>query len=178
MLVMHTGSAIDHLNVIKGLDRVEMGEMSSIGRLNWVTGHPTGDRRHFTHCMLRKAELLIGEHAAITHRHLIDCTDQVRIGRYATFAGFRSQILTHSVNLETCRQDAKPVNIGDFSFVGTGCIVLGGAVLPAYCVLGAGSLLKSEYVETHRVYGGVPAREIQVMRTDLAYFVRERGYVD
>ena len=72
---------------------------------------------------------------------------------------------------------AQPVHIGDYCFVGTACTVLGGAVLPDYCVLGANSLLNKAYDKTHQLYGGVPAKPIESLDPALAYFTRARGFV-
>src|SRR4029079_13492242 len=107
--------------------------------------------QHFCHQPDRKPELVLEEHAAITHRHLIDCTHSVVIGRFSTFAGFQSQILSHSIDLTACRQSSAPVRIGAYCFVGTNCVILGGSELPDYSVLGAKSLLNHAYGDTHNL---------------------------
>lgn len=93
--------------------------------------------------------MIVGEHSAITNRHLIDCTDRVTLGRFTTFAGFRSQILAHSIDLAECRQSARPVTIGDYCFVGTDCVLLGGSALPDCSVLAAKSLLNKPQSEPY-----------------------------
>jgi acetyltransferase-like isoleucine patch superfamily enzyme len=177
-LVMGAGTSIGHLTVCKGLALMELGAHSTIGRGNWISGYPKDGGRHFTHRVDRRPELRLGEHAAITNRHIIDCTDLVEIGAFSTFAGFRSQILTHSIDLKAGRQSCAPVRIGSYCFVGTGCTLLGGSVLPDYSALGAMSLLNSAFEESHTLYGGVPARAISRMDPSLPYFTRTRGFVD
>ena len=72
-------SRIDHFIVAVNLDSLELGEKLTIGRDNWITGFPTGTgSRHFAHQPERRAELLVGEHAAITKHHHIDCTNSSR----------------------------------------------------------------------------------------------------
>jgi acetyltransferase-like isoleucine patch superfamily enzyme len=176
-LVLEEGASIGHLTVAKDMDVVFVGAHGSIGRLNWISGYPSDRPPHFSHLREREPALHVAEHAAITNRHLIDCTARVSIGRYSTFAGFRSQILTHSIDLRAGRQHAQPVHIGEYCFVGTACTVLGGAVLPDYCVLGANSLLNKAYDKTHQLYGGVPAKPIESLDPALAYFTRARGFV-
>lgn len=176
-LVMGDGTRIGHLTVVKGLDELLMEEHASIGRLNWISGYPSGLPPHFAHQSDRWPELALGAHAAITNRHIIDCTDRISIGAFATVAGFRSQLLTHSINLETCRQEARPISVGDYCFVGTACTLLGGANLPDHCVLGAHSLLNKSFTETHRLYAGVPAAPRRELAPDLAYFKRKTGVV-
>jgi acetyltransferase-like isoleucine patch superfamily enzyme len=177
-LLMDKNARIGSFNVCKGMDVVSLGEYASIGRLNWISGFPSGTSRHFSDQKDRRPELMLGEHAAITNRHLIDCTDSVRIGRFATFAGFRSQILTHSIDLNLCRQSSKPVTIGEYCFVGTACVLLGGSALPGYSVLGAGSVLNKPHFETHRLYAGTPAACVKTLPSGMLYHQRSRGFVD
>ena len=176
-LKMGPGAYIGHLTVVKGLEALELGEQGSIGNLNWITGFPAGDPRFFSHQRDRQPCLVLGRHAAVTNRHLIDCTNAVRIGAFATVAGFRSQILTHSIDLAACRQHSAPIEIGDYCFVGTACTLLGGARLPSHSVLGAASLLNKPYKTTHRLYAGVPAREVKELDPSMAYFHRQTGFV-
>ena len=177
-LAMGPGSSIGHLTVCKGLARLELGAHASIGRGNWITGFPAGDARHFAQRADRRPELQLGDHAAITNRHIVDCTDRVEIGEYATFAGFRSQILTHSIDLRDNRQSCAPVRIGRYCFVGTGVTVLGGAVLPDHSVLGAMSLLNRAYAEPWMLYAGVPARPVRALDRSMRYLSRAVGFVD
>jgi acetyltransferase-like isoleucine patch superfamily enzyme len=176
-LSMDAYSQIGHLTVCKGLDLLQLGPYAAIGRGNWITGFPAGSSKHFVHQEDRRPRLLIGEHARITNRHLIDCTDTVSIGDFSTFAGFRSQILTHSIDIETCCQTSAPVSIGRYCFLGTDCVVLGGSQLPDNCVLGAKSLLNKEYQEEYWLYAGVPAKPVKRLANDLAYFSRSAGFV-
>lgn len=176
-LVLKPGARIGHLNVCKDIDRLELGESASIGNFTWITGFPSGTRGHFEHQTDRKPELILGAHAAITNRHLVDCTASIHIGSFATFAGFASQLLTHSINLETSRQEAYPITIGDYCFVGTNCVLLGGSALPACSVLGAKSLLNRAYTDRYYLYGGVPAKPLKALPETMAYFQRKTGYV-
>lgn len=176
-LIMKAGTSIGHLTVVRDLDLLEMGEHASIGRLNWISAYPLGRPPHFMHLAQRAPELILGAHSAITNRHIVDCTERVRIGRFATFAGFRSQILTHSIDLQACRQHALPVEIGDYCFIGTACTLLGGAVLPHHSVLGANSLLGKHLEQPYMLYGGVPAAAVKPMPQETAYFQRTAGFV-
>ena len=154
-LVMEAHASIGNLTVCKNLALVHLGEHATVGNLGWITGFPPGPSRHFAHEPDRKPHLIVGAHAAITHRHIIDCTNTVTIGAFTTFAGFQSQILTHSIDLAASRQSSQPVTIGEYCFVGTNCVLLGGAVLPDRSVLGAKSLLNKAFTETGHLYGGV-----------------------
>jgi len=176
-LEMAAGARIGNLTVCKGLSLVKMGEQSYVGNLNWITGFPVGNPAFFGEERERRAELVIGDHASVTHRHLIDCTNSVRIGRFATFAGYRSQVLTHSIDLERSRQASRPVSIGEYCFVGTNCVLLGGSVLPDYSVLGASSVLNKAHTEMHWLYAGNPAQPVKPLSQQMSYFQRSAGLV-
>jgi acetyltransferase-like isoleucine patch superfamily enzyme len=169
---------IGAFTVCKGMDLVAVAENGYIGPFNWITVFPMGTgSRHFELDPQRKPQLIVEQDAAITSRHLIDCTDEVRIGAFSTFAGFRSQILTHSIDLKQSRQRCKPVRIGHHCFVGTGSILLGGSSLPDCSVLAAHSLLTSSPGTAGYLYGGVPAKAIKAIDSDDLYFSRTAGYV-
>ena len=176
-LVMGPGSRIDHFVFCKGLSELVMGPEARIGRFNWITAVPPSDERFYLHQRDRRSALLLGEHSAVTARHLIDCTNLVTIGKFSTLAGYHSQVLTHSVDLTEGRQDSAPITVGDYCFVGTDCVLLGGASLPSYSVLGAKSLLNKAWTEECQLYGGVPARPVKAIPRTWKYFERQVGVV-
>jgi len=176
-LIMEEGCRIDHLTLCKGVDLLHLKAHSMIGRGNWITGFPLGPSRHFAEEKERQPQLIVGEHSAITHRHFIDCTNSVTIGKFSTVAGLLSQIMTHSVDIAKNRQTSQPVRIGDYCFVGTNCVILGGSSLPNFCVVGAKSLVNKSFTESYQLYGGVPARPIEQLSPECKYFQRTEGFV-
>lgn len=176
-LIVDEHARIGHLNVCKGVELLHLGASAVIGQLNWITGFPREESRHFAHQVERMPQLIVERHAGISSRHLLDCTASVRIGAFATLGGFRSQILTHSIDLAENRQAAHPITIGDYCFVGTDCVLLGGSALPHHSVLGAKSLLNKSYEQPFTLYAGVPAQPIKALPQDLGYFKRAEGFV-
>ena len=176
-LIMGQGATIGHCTVCKEIDLLNMGAHSSIGRLNWITGFPSHRSDFFSHQTDRNPELVMEVHSALTNRHLVDCTDRVTIRKFATVAGFHSQILTHSIDLAENRQHSRPIEIGSYCFVGTNSVILGGSSLPDFSVLGAKSLLNKRHTETHMLYGGVPAEPICRVPPETKYFNRTTGFV-
>ena len=176
-LIMEEGSHVDHLTICKGIDLLHLKAHAYIGRGNWITGFPLGPSPHFASETDRRPELVLGAHAAITHRHFIDCTNSVSIGDFSTLAGFQSQIMTHSIDIERNCQASLPVRIGRYCFVGTNSVLLGGSALPDFSVLGAKSLLNKSFNESYQLYGGVPAEPIKKLSPDYKYFSRSEGYV-
>jgi acetyltransferase-like isoleucine patch superfamily enzyme len=177
-LILRDGATIGSLNICKGLDEVILEEKASIGNMNWISGYSALDTTipFFKNQENRRSTLRIGKHSAITNRHLIDCSDSFIIMNYSTLAGSRSQVLTHSIDLKNNIQSTHPVFIGSFCFLGTNCVLLAGARVPDYCVVGAMSLVNKEFTEDHSLYGGVPARLIKKL-SDLKYFDRLNGIV-
>ncbi len=176
-LKMSENSRIGHLNYAKGLTELRLEIFARLGNLNWITGFPSDDSRAFSTDVNRNPALLIGRHSAITHRHLIDCTNEVRIGEYTTVGGWRTQILTHGIDLTLSRQTSRPIVIGSYCFVGTGSILLKGSRLPDRSVLSAGSVLLTDESEVCALYSGVPAQKVRDLAPDSAYFARKEGFV-
>lgn len=176
-LVLGEGAVIGHLTVVKGLSRLELGANARLGNLNWVTAVPKDTPGHFAHLPERDPSLVIASEAAITHRHLIDCTGGVHIGAFATFAGWHSQIISHSFDFRASRQDAAPVTVGEHAFVGSRCILLKGSVLPDRSVLGAGSVYEGQDTQPHGLYRGNPATRAGELPEDLGYFHRTSGFI-
>lgn len=177
-LILQKGASIGLLTVCKGVEEILLEEYATIGRLNWITGLPLSEKKHFSHQPERLPSLILKKYASITHRHLIDCTNRVEIGELTTFAGFRSQILTHSIDIKTNRQSSAPVYIGEKCFIGSGCILLPGSALPNASILGAMSLLNAKHEEMHSLYGGVPAKKIKSLDPQSLYFHRTQGFVE
>lgn len=179
VLVMERNSRIGHFNVAIHLDKVIMDEYSSISRGNWITGFSTlEDSKHFVHQQGdRQSVLKIGKHSAITKNHHLDCTNIIKIGSFTTIAGYSSQFLTHSIDIYEGRQSSAPIEIGDYCFISTSVVILGGASLPSYCVLGAKSLLNKQYIDSYKLYAGMPAKPSKDLPCDAKYFTREIGFI-
>lgn len=171
-LRMGERARIGHLNVAIHLHSIEMDDDASIAQQNWITGFPLTNKSFFEEYEARVPQLIMGKDAAIAKKHLIDCTDTVRIGAYTSVAGYNTQILSHSTSLEHNRQHCAPISIGHHCFVGTRSVILPGAVLPPQSVLGAGAVLKKQFDESFVLYGGVPARYIAKITHTHCYFRR------
>ncbi|GHT18136.1 hypothetical protein FACS189429_3970 [Bacteroidia bacterium] len=179
-LIMGEHSYIRDFTVAVNCDKIELSPYASISRQCWITGFPTGTKSaEFSYDNNRKAELILGEHSKIMKKHHIDCTNQVKIGKFVTIAGYDSQILTHSINIHTNRQESNPVEIGEYSFVSTKVVILGGSRLPSYSILGAGAVLNKYYDDdfSYNLFGGLPAKPVKKLSTDEPYFLRDAGAV-
>ena len=177
-LHMFENSLIGHLTFCKNINKLVINNHSRIGALNFITGFNTKYKSIYAHRVDRKCELIIQEHSSVTSRHFLDCNGGIYIGKYTTVAGIRSTILTHSIDIYKNRQDVSPISIGDYCFVGTGCVLLGGSVLPNFSILGAGAVLSKAYTGSYTLYAGVPAKEIKILEmNEVNYFKRKTGFV-
>ena len=174
--IMEEGALITHFTLVNSIDRLHMKSFSKMGKFNWITG--ANSKSKMFNDSKRKCELILGVHTHITGQHHIDCTGGVHIGEFTTLAGIRSQILSHSVDVTLSKQLAGPVRIGRYCFIGTASIILMGAELPDYSILGAGAILNKKYSEPYQLYAGNPARMIKELNKENAmYFHRDHGHV-
>lgn len=171
-LIMEKGATIGHLNVGIHLALIHMEEDCTICQKNWITGFPINNKTNFQNFTNRRPYLIMKKDSAITRNHMIDCTDTVTIGAYTSVGGYGTQILSHSTSLKYNRQGCAPITIGRNCFVGTRSIILPGSVLPDQSVLGAGAMMKGKFNESFALYGGVPAKFIQKMDDNYAFFHR------
>lgn len=177
-LSMAENSRIGDLTFAHGLEEIKLERFSRIGKLNWISGFPLGNSKYFQDFPNRYPQLYLHEHSGIVHRNLIDCTDRVVVGRFAVIAGGRHQILTHARDMRTSNQSCAPIYIGQYSMIGTGCIILKGSALPDFSALGAGSTLHKQHTDTFTLYSGVPAAAVKKLDKNLVFFTRTVGTSD
>jgi acetyltransferase-like isoleucine patch superfamily enzyme len=178
-LKLEAGARIGHLNVAVHLESLVCGENSRIGRSNWITGHERSGR-FFSHLPGRSSSFSLGAESAVTKSHIFDCSDSISIGSFTTVAGYGSQFITHGIDLASSKQSCDPIDIGSFCLVSTRVTVVGGAILPCYSQLAAGSVLTSrlDVLKEYSLYGGSPAKWKKNLDPDSRYFHRESGFVN
>lgn len=170
-LTMGPGSFIGPFNVIKDIEELRLSEGASIGSRNRISGFPLNSEV-FKHTPTRYPSLILGRHAMITVAHEIDCSDRVELGDYSSIAGFRSTILTHSLNLVLDRFVTAPVEVGSRSAVMTGCTLLSGTRVPSRSIISAGSVVNTRLTQELTLYRGNPAEPIRSLPDTLRFFNR------
>jgi len=176
-LSMKAGARISHFTVISELDEVQLGAYSSIGNFNYIGGTPRSNTVHYKEQPERRTKFSLGEHSAVTSRHLFDCTDEISIGAFTTLAGYRTQLITHGINTGLSKQECAKIEIGSYCLIGTSSVILKGALVPDYCIIAAGAVVTHPLSSNWTLYGGVPAREISVIKETDQYFRRKVGFV-
>jgi acetyltransferase-like isoleucine patch superfamily enzyme len=170
---------ITHGTVCRALDDLELAPYSQIGAFNWITGNSVdASSRFFIGETDRRSALSIGTHSAITSRHYVDCTNAITVGAFSTVAGVRSVLMTHEIDVRLGSQVSRPITVGDYCYIGTGCTLLPGAVVPDRSIVAAASLVRGGLEHPGRVYAGIPARAISELPADTPYFTRQQGIVE
>lgn len=169
---MGPGAWIGPRNMIRGLDELVLEEGASIGGRNSIGAVPLGSTI-YTHCPDRRPALILGRYSGITTGHEIDCSDRVQLADYAAITGFGTQVLSHRLDLARDTVAVSPVEIGERSFVMTGCILLSGTRLPAYSILSAGSVIITPLTQDYTLYRGNPATAVRALPKNLKLFKRQ-----
>lgn len=103
----------------------------------------------------------IGEDTIVGDHCFLDGRAKIKIGNHTDIASFvliyNSQ---HNVYDESFRAIEKPVEIGDYVFIGPRVTILPGVKIGKGAVIAAGAVVTKD-VKPGKIVGGVPAREIK-----------------
>jgi acetyltransferase-like isoleucine patch superfamily enzyme len=176
-LLVGPHSRIDHFNMVLGLDRLEMGEETVIGKFNWISGLRRNQTVFFQDQPERSSHLLLARGAVITNRHIIDCSDAVELEEMAVLGGWASQIVTHGIEIANNRQRCAPVRIGRSAYIATHVVIIKGSVVPDFCAIGAGSMYRSRDEKPYGLYSGVPAVRVRELDPESLFFHREHSLI-
>lgn len=154
---------VGYLNIIRGGERVVLGDYSEVMRFNVLNAIPDHD------CTTKPESVLeVGAGTVVTSGHRIDFTDRVTLGRNVIIGGRNSSLWTHN------RQETAPIEIGDFCYLGSEVRLAPGAKLADECILGLGSVLIGEIQERRSLVAGVPAKVVRPLNAeDLARLRRK-----
>ncbi len=168
-LSMGPGASIGGRNVITNLDQLRLGEGATIGSGNMMKGwwdHPTQK------LPARNPSVYLADHAQIASYHYIDCVDSLELGRHAALAGFRSTVLTHTIDLMRDEYTAGSVVLGEYAVAMSGCLLSAGSRIPARSVVAAGSVVTTKLTEELTFYRGNPAEAVRSLPDRLKFFHR------
>ena len=172
-LTMAPGSSIGHLNVIRNMPLLEVGEGSGIHQWNWITtsaefdGPPPGEGRF--------RGLKMGSYSAILLRHYLDCSGGITIGNSAALAGVRSTLLTHQANAYAGYVMTAPIEIGEYCLISSDVRITPGSVVPPRSIVAMGAVVTGALPEAGGLYGGVPAKLLRSNVGVGGWFSRVRG---
>jgi acetyltransferase-like isoleucine patch superfamily enzyme len=166
---MGPGASIGGRNVITNLNELRLGEGANIGSGNMIKGwwdHPTQKLPE------RNPSVYLAEHAQIASYHYIDCVDSLELGKHASIAGFRSTVLTHSIDLMRDEYVAGSVVLGEYAVAMSGCLLAAGTRIPARSVVAAGSVVSTKLTQELAFYRGNLAEAVRPLPERLGFFHR------
>lgn len=159
--------------VIQGLQSLHVGADSTIGGKSRIFGE-TLDSGQFPKFPDRVPSLRIGEHSDLL-RVTFDCQDVVEIGKFTTFAGRESLILSHGIDVNLGEMTVAPVKIGDYCMIGARVTILMGVSIADRSVIGASSVVTKSLEKVETLYAGSPATAKRAIPSDAKYFSRKIG---
>lgn len=162
-IVMEANTYIGHGNVLTGLRRLSMAKGSRINRWNRVAS-----------AFSYNGELQIGARSAISLRHYLDVCDRFVVGCDTIIAGHRSTFFTHSKGIETIDY-TKPIEIGDWCYVGSNACFAPGAKIGQGVFVGMGAVVVGDLSQhNYCLLAGNPASKKKAYPPTAAYFQQGR----
>lgn len=171
------GVVIGNFNRFKNIPFVKIGAYSYVSSWNHFTTNSVFCSEKGRTEKKVNPQLIIGSHVGIAMRHYFDVQDEFSIGDFTTIAGVESQFFTHQIDVKNNCQSAKPIKIGSYCMLGSGCKVSPGTTIPNYSIIALGSILHGNYKESNVLIGGNPAKVIKKLDNNLSYFSRTNGRV-
>ncbi|WP_447759732.1 acyltransferase [Sphingopyxis panaciterrae] len=158
-LVMGDHVRIGGLNLLHRLPDLVMESGSKIEAMNWVTGAGTGG-------------LYLGRNSSIRRLHFFEASGTVRVGSNTIIAGRNSLFFTHGQS-PTNINDVRPIEIGDWCYVGAAARFLPGAGVSDHSFVAMGAVVTKMHDDGYVVIGGSPGRVVKTLDPDVAYFQRD-----
>lgn len=119
-----------------------------------------GSRLHMGTKFFYPIGVSIGKGCVIGQNAFLDGRDRLTIGNFVDIASdvmiYNSQ---HDINDEDFKAITKPVEIGDFCFIGPRAIILPGVKIGKGAIIAAGAVVTKD-VADYSIVGGVPAQVI------------------
>jgi acetyltransferase-like isoleucine patch superfamily enzyme len=166
-LILDDHVHIGHLNIVRGGDEVHMQRYAKLIRLNEINSIPEPD-------VVNRVDprFLLGAGSVITTGHKIDYTDRVEIGRRTIIGGRNSSLWTHN------RQRTRPIEIGEFAYIGSEIRMAPGGSLPSRCVVGIGAVITGKIDAEGWLIAGVPAKPIKELGPEDRFLIERRTRPD
>ncbi len=157
-------------NVLRGLRLAEFGEDTEVGPRNDFRANRVNREAADEPDMV--GVLRIGDVVFISKKHVIDCSGGVTIGDWSGLAGREVFIYSHSYDPQRDTRLCGPTRIGRNCMVASKTILAMGSSLPDGSILAMGGLLLPGASKPFAMYGGVPAKPLNVDIRDWKFLHR------
>lgn len=160
MLRIAAGTSIGAWNSFRNLRLVQIGQQCQIGPRNDLRAGAGGGAGRRDDSM--QGVLHIGDAVFMTKRHTLDCTGGIKIGDWSGLAGRDCFLYSHGYEPRLDDNTSATTEIGRNALVATKSTMAKGAYLPDGSILAMGAILMPGATRTRTVYGGVPAKPLNV----------------
>lgn len=164
------GTTIGLGNKLRGLRLAEFGQETQVGPRNDIRASPARGTVADDPDLI--GVLKVGDVVFISKRHEIDCTGGVLIDDWSGLAGRGTFIYSHSYDPQANASTCGPTRIGRNAMVASKTVLAKGSTLPEGSILAMGGVLLPGASKTHTMYGGVPARPLDVDIKDWKFLQR------
>jgi carbonic anhydrase/acetyltransferase-like protein (isoleucine patch superfamily) len=149
---------IGHCNLLHGLDELMLDSGSRVTLFNWITGG-------------RKGSFRLGRNSSLSFGHYFEASANIAIGSNTIVAGRYSQFFTHGItpyNLD----DRRPIQIGDWCYVGSAVRVPPGITIADHTFVGMGSVITKSFAANYVLVAGAPAEIKREIPASAIFFNR------
>lgn len=157
---------ICHCKVGKGLRCQAFPHWYRRPKGNFNIGDHCSMGRNLYFLLRRKGKIETGSHIGFGGNAVWGVNTGVTVGDHVMFAHFYSirdadHGMVLDIPMDGQKMDCAPISIGDDCWVCDGARILKGAHIPNGCVIAANAVIHAKLsMESGKVYGGVPAKEI------------------
>ena len=162
---LEQGSSIGLGNVFRDLNKLHLGQGSTIRNFNWISASPVLERKG------GGSSLTLGKMTSVTSRHYFDCSGGILLGDFTTIAGVRSTLISHQIDIKRGEQSVSPINIGKYCLISSNSAVCPGVFIEDFTVVGMGTVLAGEYCVQKSLIVG-PKGQIKKIEISGEYFER------
>ncbi len=154
---------IGHLNVIRGGQRVTLGEYVTILRGNVFNSGLLND-----FVTPREPVLDLGRGTFVATGHWIDFTDRVTFGEQCIVGGRASSLWTHN------RQRTRGISFGNQCYLGSDVRVAPGVEVASQCIVSLGAVLTGRFRVPQSMIAGNPAVVVRELNEQDLYHVTRK----
>lgn len=162
---------IGHFNRFQHIPKLEIQDKTVMGNRNTFVTVPASSLT-----VIEEADpsLYIGKDCYIMTGHFFDVQAPLCLGNSVTIAGHGSTFWTHGLDYRKNCLVAKPIVIGENSYVGSNSLFVPGARIAPNSIVGMGAVVTRSFDEQYVLVAGSPARIVQHLDREASWFTRVR----